>query len=135
MRDRAAAAEVELLRSPPNANVTPDGCKFCDVKQLCQDYWTPVGQSHLEVLPEPWARSIQGVVRSRRGDSVTVIAVELDPYLAAGTQAVVTRLASKARTPGQRLRLVDVRVVEDPDVGGVVVSLGPQSEVFLVPPS
>lgn len=134
MRERAAAAEAELLRSPPRANVTPDGCRFCDVKQLCQDYWTSVGQSHLHVLPEPWARSVQGVVTAHRGDSVTVIAVEFDPYLAPGTEAVVTRLQSKARAPGQRLRLLDVRVVDDPDAGGVVLSLGPQSEVFLVPP-
>lgn len=135
MRERAAAAEVELLRSPPRANVTPDGCRFCDVKQLCHDYWTSVGQSHLHALPEPWARSVQVVVTGHRGDSVTVLAVEYDPYLAPGTEAVVTRLQSKARALGQRLRLLDVRVVDDPDAGGVVVSLGPQSEVFLVPPS
>lgn len=135
LRDRSAAADLDLLRSPPMANVTPDTCKFCDVKQLCQDYWTPVGQSHLDVLPEPWARSVQGVVRSHRGDSVTVIEVELDPYLAPGTEAVVTRLESSARTLGQRLRLLDVRVVDDPEAGGVVVNLGPKSEIFLVPPS
>jgi hypothetical protein len=135
MRERAANAHVELLRSPPRANVTPGGCMFCDVKQLCQDYWTSVGQSHLHVLPEPWARSVQGVVTGHRGDSVTVIAVEFDPYLAPGTEAVVTGLQGKARAPGQRLRLLDVRVVDDPEAGGVVVSLGPQSEVFLVPPS
>lgn len=135
LRERAAAAEVELLRSPPRANVTTEGCKFCDVKQLCQDYWTSVGQSDLRVLPEPWARSIQGVVRGHRGDSVTVIEVEFDPYLAPGTEAVVTRLESEARAPGQRLRLMDVRIVDDPEAGGVVVNLGPKSEVFLVPSS
>ncbi len=135
MRDRAAAAEVELLHSPPKAKVTPDGCKFCDVKQLCQEYWTSRSQSHLAVLPEPWARSLQGVITGQRGNSVTLMAVEFDPYLPRGTEVVVTRLEGNARVPGQRLRLVDVRVRDDPDAGGAVVSLGPQSEVFVVPSS
>jgi hypothetical protein len=135
VRQRASAAESELRRSPPKANVTPDGCRYCDVKQLCQEYWTPSGQSHLAVLPEPWARSIQGIVTGNRGDSVTVMAVELDPYLVAGTEVVVTRLEGPPWVPGQRLRLVDVRVRDDQEAGGVVVSLGPQSEVFLVPSS
>lgn len=135
VRERASAAEVELRRSPPKANVTPDGCRFCDVKQLCDDYWTSSGQSHLAVLPEPWARAIQGVVTGQRGDSITLMAVEHDPYLAPGSEVLVTRLEGDARMPGRRLRLVDIRVRDDPEARVVIVSVGPQSEVFLVPSS
>jgi hypothetical protein len=130
---RVAEASLLLRESPPPARVHPDTCRFCDLKHLCVDYWTTGSQARLAVTPEPNVRSLQGVVVEHRGSSVTIVRTELDPYLPSGTDLVVTGLDAGARTLGQRLRLIDVRVTHEPDTMMAVVTLGAHSEVFIAP--
>ncbi len=133
MIDRARVADLSLRKVPPDAIVSADGCRFCDVKALCTEYWTPRGQSILAVPPEPRTRSVQVVVSGHRGDAVMMVTVELDPFLEPGSVVVVTRRDSHEYARGDRLRMIDVHVADDPELGSAVVSFGPQSEVFLAP--
>lgn len=133
MTERARVADSTLRKVPPDAIVSADGCRFCDVKALCGEYWTPRGQSILAVLPEPRTRSVQGVVSGHRGDAVMTVTVELDPFLAPGSVVVVTRRDSREYARGDRLRMIDVHVADDPELGSAVVSFGPKSEVFTAP--
>lgn len=133
IRARTDQAARRLSTVPPMANVDPDICRYCDLKHLCADYWTSGGQARVAVAPPPHVRSMQGVVVENRGGSVTILTTQFDPYLPPATDVVVTGLNDAWRRPGQRLRLIDVRVNHEPGGQSAVVTLGPQSEVFALP--
>jgi PD-(D/E)XK nuclease superfamily len=130
--ERGHAAITALEEVPPRAVVSPEGCRFCDVKQLCSGYWTTQGQALMREPTIPEYRSLQAVVEGRIGDSTVTIVVELDPYLTPGTRALLARVEASECVPGQRLRLMDVRVTLDPEDNQPLISYGRQSELFRV---
>ncbi len=133
LETRSSRALGALNRHPPEARVEPDGCRFCDVKALCSDYWLPEGQRRIAVEVPPEHRSLQGVVERDVSASAASLAVQADPYLAPGTRAVLSHGGRLRGRAGETLRLLDVRVAAEPDVDGPVVAFGPQSEAFRVP--
>ncbi|MES2210081.1 MAG: PD-(D/E)XK nuclease family protein [Chloroflexota bacterium] len=122
-----------LDRDPPEARVEAVGCRFCDVKALCSDYWLPAGQRQLAIEVPPEHRSLQGVIERDLSPSAASLAVQADPYLAPGTRAVLSHGGRLSGRAGEQLRLLDVRVAAEPDLDMPVVTFGPQSEAFLVP--
>ena len=130
---RSAAAKRELATKPPPAKVGAQTCKYCDVKHLCDSYWSDGGQQSLREPREPAIRSIQVLVTGKRADRVWTVIVERDPYLAPGTPAVATSTGHRVLAVGERVRLVDIRVTADPEKENPVLHVGPGSEVFAVP--
>jgi hypothetical protein len=134
LKARSEAARDAVAGPVPLANVAADQCRYCDVKHLCRDYWSARGQSELADVTPPRLRSIQGVLTGTRSEAVAEMTVELDPYLATGTAVIVTRLDHHRVTLGQRVRLIDVQVIEDPDTGSSIVALSALSEIYVVAP-
>jgi hypothetical protein len=133
LKTRTSRALAGLHRDPPEAHVEAIGCRFCQVKALCVDYWLPAGQRRLAVQFPPEHRSLQGVIEHDLTPSAASLAVEADPYLAPGTRAVLSHGGRLFGRSGEILRLLDVRVTTEPDLDRPVVTFGPESEAFLVP--
>jgi hypothetical protein len=132
VEERARVARNAIARAMPPAVVTTQECRYCDVKHLCDDYWTPSGQSHVAEVPEPRYRSLQVIVVGRRGPSAVAMTIELDPHVPAGTETVGVLPGHAPHSAGQRLRLLDVQVTGDAETGSPVLGFAPASESFLV---
>jgi hypothetical protein len=131
LRARAQVCSDDLRGSPPAARVSPNACRYCDVKQLCNAYWTDEGQRAICELPPPPERSVQVVVTNCRADRVWDLMIEADAYLPAGTAAVGTAGDGITLPIGGRVRLIDIRVSEN-EAGPPLIAIGPRSEIFVL---
>lgn len=129
--DRVAKAAVQVAQSPPPARVGAETCRFCDVKQLCGPYWSPIGQQALREPVTPVKRSMQAVINGRRANRAWELLIELDPELAAGQSATLVSEREAQFSRGDRLRLVDVMVSGDQGLTPTVTFTS-RSEVFEV---
>jgi PD-(D/E)XK nuclease superfamily len=124
--DRVAAT---LRQIPPAAVVSADTCRFCDVKQLCSDYWEVGARAKLiESVSSP-VRSLEIQVSARLGLRSWSALVTFDPWLEPGSQAVLVGPSTAEYRPGVRLRIIDGRV-ESREREPTHVYLAPATEVF-----
>jgi hypothetical protein len=130
---RSARAYDALRHEPPTAQVDAETCRYCDAKALCSDYWLAASQRQLAVVPKAEIRSLQGLIDGEVSASTASLVVQVDPYLSPGTRAMLVHRGRLSGRVGDCLRLLDVRVVADPDDDTPVVTFGPQSEAFAVP--
>jgi hypothetical protein len=130
---RCRSALAAVADPAPKGVVSPERCRYCAVKHLCASYWTTHGQSLTREEVVPSVRSVEATLTEQRGDAVWSFVVGLDPYLAPGTAGLVTGRALGRRSPGQRIRLMDVLVDTDEEDGSVTVTPVSGSEIFLVP--
>ena len=131
LRDRVREARSGLEEAPPAARVTPENCRFCDVKHLCADYWTEAGQQCVQEATPPSIRSLQVLVLEQRSPSFGIGTIDLDAYLEAGSRVLLNHTPPPPLNAGGRARLMDVRVDRDAEGTAVVQSL-PFSEVYIV---
>ena len=133
---RTGAALKALGLLPPPANVSDANCRFCDVKQLCGDYWSPAGQAALSVGGASDWRSIQLRVVDAMGGATWLAAVERDVQLAVATEVVVVGGPQTSLQVGASYRLIDARVSDvtasGPAFGGEdpEVRIAASTEVF-----
>jgi hypothetical protein len=126
---RAEAADVALSGRPPEATVSSDNCRYCDVKPLCGPFWSPASQETLVAEPGP-ARSLQVRVGSLRGGHVWEVEIERDVLLPEGAQAIWLTRGLLGVHEGDRLRLINVAV--DASEGGHLIRMAATSEVFRI---
>jgi hypothetical protein len=131
---RSASATAALHASPPPANVGPETCQYCDVKQLCSTYWTADGIDAIREPIAPTERSLQVVVNGRRAPRVWELLIDADAYIPAGTALIGTVDRDLQLEIGCRVRFLDVRVSIGED-GAASLNMGPWSEVYSVPGS
>lgn len=129
---RASRAAAEVGKTPPPARVSPQTCRYCDVKQLCADFWSAEGQARLRELVAPTQRSVQAIVTQARSGRAWDVVIEADPYLSPGTSAVLVSDQERELRAGQVVRLIDVDLPNSTE-SGQIVSVGPNSEVFRLP--
>lgn len=129
---RADSARVALQNQPPKAEVSVVNCRFCDVKQLCGEYWTADGQASIRAGSAPSLRCIQVEILEPLGVRAWRVAVELDPLLRPGTLALLVSQDAKPWEHSERLRLLDVHVEEPTEDRLHVIHLGSGSEAYLV---
>ncbi len=127
---RADTGRAALLGRPPRASVGADACRFCDVKHLCDDYWTPLGQQLVREASLPAVRSVQVEVLEPRGAHSWTVVVDLDPYLAAGTRALLTAQEMLSLKEGHSIRLVDAWIPDQTEDGLPAIRLGSNSEIY-----
>jgi hypothetical protein len=130
LEQRANRGRTVLSQRPPTALVGVDACRFCDVKHLCEDYWSPHGQELMREASAPTMRSAQVEVLQSRGPQSWMIAVKADPYLPVGTRALLTAQDSIDVRAGAQLRLIDVWVASSPEDGQYSLHLVSGSEVY-----
>ena len=124
-----------LSSSPPNPLPGIEKCRFCDVRQLCEDFWK------MKIKEDP------SISKNRLLDAeITIIkqhsplswSVEIDggPYLKSGTIALMrippTHYLVHSAAQKDRLRVLDVNFIQDltEETNLVILTLNKFSEVF-----
>lgn len=131
LRQRVRAARRDIEDRPPEARVTPENCRYCDVKHLCTKYWTAAGQRRIKERTAPSIRSVQALMVDQRSPTFGIGTIDHDAYLEAGTRVLINHLPPPSLESGRRIRLMDVRVDTDADGVAVIQSLA-FSEAYVV---
>lgn len=124
---RVAEADNQVEAKVPVA-VTGEHCRVCSVRSLCAKYWQ-------EMTPDPsWLPGgtwfdYEGIVGQQNGIKSWWML-----HRDSGNAELLLRTISVGRPlePGQRLRLLQLRRDDDPDVEATVATLGANGEVFLL---
>jgi hypothetical protein len=133
---RRAAGRRAVAVRPPEARPTADNCRYCGVRQLCDNYWTEETQHALgSALPaeDVLFSDFELTITGRHGPSSWDAVVEVSRYVATGRQVLVRAGESVlAVRAGQRIRILDAHVApaHDEDVHPVVVTMGSLSEAY-----
>jgi len=132
---RIATTEKQLALRPPPTMPKPEFCRFCDVRHLCDDYWTTVRPT-LDVAPIESSTSFvdcEGEIARRNGPVSWVLSLEGEP-----DSALLRTTDERAEfSVGDRVRLLGVAAgtVQAEGASQVVLTMTPFSEAFLVDPS
>jgi hypothetical protein len=127
---RIADAEAELEERPPPAMPAADVCKFCEVRQLCDEYWSAPDSvfSSPPSSGRPTATDIEGVIGSRNGPrSWNLVNTRTD-------ETVLLRTPSEA-TPfsaGDRVRILHALRIANEDDDASILSMTVASETFVL---
>ncbi|MEU6410329.1 PD-(D/E)XK nuclease family protein [Microbispora sp. NPDC046933] len=127
VRRRIAAAEAELVASVPRALPSKQKCALCQVRQLCNAYWEQTPEA--EPLSLGTWFDYQGVVGPQNGAHSWWLLSERT-----GQRTLLLRAAATMRVlpPGRRIRLLNLRLDDDPEVRAPVATLTAASEVFVL---
>lgn len=125
---RIADADAAAASTDPRPLPSPDTCAFCRVRHLCGDYWEEIVPPPTSVPARQWF-DIEGTVVCQNGVKSWVVESEQ------GGDEVLVRTPSPSSTlpVGQRIRVLGVRKVENPDNPELVIAaLGSRSETYVV---
>lgn len=129
--DKRKAVENALAAKPPKALPSESACRYCSVRQLCEEYWKP---STLQKVVEGGRGDVELLVKRRHGGTSwdsEVIASTLIP----AKSPVLLRLSKPADfCAGARLRILDAAIRKDPEAEGepTIVTVAAWSEVYRV---
>lgn len=127
---RVASAEADLEQRPPPALPGEEVCRFCQVRQLCDEYWSaqPLVPQGNQPPGRPQPVDIEGVINGRRGPrSWTLIDEEERPVLLRTAEEDVPFSA------GDRVRILNAfRIQGEEDDGEPLHSLTLSSETFVM---
>jgi hypothetical protein len=127
---RIADAEAGLEERPPPARPAADVCRFCDVRQLCDEYWnTPDDVASPPASSgRPTATDIEGVIASRNGPRSWNL---LDSRT---EETVLLRTPTEAApfSAGDRVRILHALQTASEDEDGSILSMTVASETFVL---
>ena len=131
-RDAVGQAVSQLL---PEARPNPDNCRYCGVRQLCNEYWTSDTQRQMaEQADDRRFADVEVTITGRHGPSSWDARVELSHSAPPETSAVLRTTEDTEFSAGKRVRILDaaVTVDDEDDTKPVVITLGKFSETYLV---
>ena len=129
------AAHQAVSQHPPEARPDAQQCRYCAVRQLCDEYWVAETQSRM--IPEVEDGrfgDIQVTITGRHGPSSWDAIIDVSQHVEPGKVAVI-RASDDLKLPaGHRLRILDaaVAVDDEDDARPAVITLGAVSEVYTV---
>lgn len=130
---RRHSAEADLSMKPPEARPTPENCRYCGVRQLCEAYWS---SGNLAAHPSSELRfgDAQLRIRRRHGPMSFDAVLESGADGVAGKSALLRVHESLELEPGKRFRVLDAGIAADPDDAAqpLIVTLAMFSEIFAV---
>jgi hypothetical protein len=137
---RVRAALGCLNARPPEARPSADTCRFCEVRQLCGDYWRDGVVVPLQEGPGPVEGSfadLELTIVGRHGPSSWDAVVELSPRAATTDRNAMLRCSPEMEfRRGDRIRVLDVLVARPPrdgDPSPMIATMTSMSEAFFVP--
>lgn len=134
--ERTTIAKVIASNRPPEARPSPETCRFCQVRQLCNDYWLAIKQGRMGEIGDSVFADVELTVKERRGPSSWDGFVTAAIGRASGTR-ILLRMAQSGVPrfgPDDHLRVLDAHVlIPQDEAEPSVVTLGLFSETFLVP--
>jgi hypothetical protein len=123
---RIRTAEDDIALRPPPARPAPEMCRLCSVRHLCEDYWAGFGATGSGEFVDR-----EGSIVGRNGPRSWMIEIQ-------GPRRERVLLRTPSETPGfdvgDDVRLLDVALAEDEEVGLTVLTLTRASEVFRLVP-
>ncbi|MFF5219509.1 PD-(D/E)XK nuclease family protein [Micromonospora sp. NPDC000442] len=125
---RIAAADTELAAAIPTAVTREDACGFCQVRQLCGEYWEQVVPNPDRVSPGGWF-DYQGIVGPQNGVRSCWMMSRRT-----GKRELLLRTPSPSTvlTSGSQIRVLGIRLDNDLEVDVVIGAVSASSEVFVV---
>jgi hypothetical protein len=130
LADRLTAAEHDVSLRPPPARPTPEACRYCPVKHMCEEYWTSLPR-----LPPPSSSGgktvyvdCQGVVSRRNGPRSIV----LQGSHLGGDVLLRTATESPPFSVADHVRLVGVAYSVDDDAQQRITTITQNAEVFVL---
>ena len=131
---RGAAARKAIAADPPEAMPSPQQCRYCGVRHLCETYWQPEVQQRMADETKGEVRSFVDVevsIERRHGPK------SWDIVFIAGTNQTRGLLRTSGDLDfqsGQKLRILDVaQAAADPESAGIrCLTIGILSEVYVV---
>jgi hypothetical protein len=129
IRVRIEQADEQTAENPPLAKPGPETCQFCQVRQLCTEYWREVVPDPAAVAPKEWF-DLEGTVLRQNGIKSWVV----EAARGGGAEVLVrTQSPSETLPLGRTVRLLGVRRLGDPDEPDkLIATLGSTSEKFVV---
>ncbi|MEH0843119.1 PD-(D/E)XK nuclease family protein [Micromonospora sp. CPCC 205711] len=125
---RIAAADAEVAAPMPAAVTREDTCGFCQVRQLCAEYWEQIVPGPDSVPPGDWF-DYQGIVGQRNG----VRSWWMMSSRTGGRELLLrTPLPATELTSGSQIRVLGIRLDDDPEVEALVGAMSASSEVFVL---
>jgi hypothetical protein len=130
---RRDSAEAALSMKPPEARPTPENCRYCGVRQLCDTYWSP-GNWTAHPSSEPRFGDAQVRIQRRHGPTSFDAVLESGADGVTGKSALLRVQESLELEPGKRFRVLDAGIAADPDdaTQPLIVTLAMFSEIFAV---
>lgn len=128
---RRQAAEAALGERPPSARPSPESCRYCGVRQLCDAYWAGAGQV---VSGDGRFGDIELKITGRHGPTSWDAVVVRAPHLPAKALALLRLQQPEEFKTGTRVRVLDGALARDPedDAAPAVVSMSAFSEAYRV---
>ena len=136
LRARRGAAHETVSHHPPEARPDPKNCRYCGVRQLCDEYWTAETQRRMVQGSEDRRfGDVEVTVTGRHGPSSWDARVELSRDVPTGKSAVIRTSGDLELSPGGRLRVLDAALIMDDEdqAQPAVITLGTLSEAYAVP--
>ena len=129
MVERIAAADQVTSATAPSAMPSVEGCRFCQVKHLCDAYWPSIPPKVSEVTTEQWF-DFEGRVLRPQGSRSWFLEAD------GATQVLVRTVETNVPFPaGEKVRLLGVRRTIDPDKDTrLVIAMVSTSEWYAVSP-
>jgi CRISPR/Cas system-associated exonuclease Cas4 (RecB family) len=127
-------AEAALSVRPPEARPTPENCRYCGVRQLCDEYWVPSNRLPNSTNPQARFSDVAIKILRRHGPMSWDAVIERSPGIATGKSALLRIQDAVELQPGKLVRILDAAIAVDPDDEGqpVIVTLAAFSEIFAV---
>jgi hypothetical protein len=132
---RRTAAQAALSARPPEARPSPDNCRTCGVRQLCDKYWTVTeGRQVVAMGTSPIFSDVELTIGRQHGPTSWDAVVVLSPFVQAGKPALLRIPQPVELRPEMRVRVLDASVALDPERNDqpMIVTLGTYSEMFAV---
>jgi len=125
---RIASADEEIDTPVPRAAPSYEHCRFCQVRQLCDDYWSRMVPDPATLADGTWF-DYQGVVGLQNGARSWWMLRE-----GSGQKQLLLRTTATAPalSIGLRIRALGLRLDEDPEVDATVAVMTGWSEVFFL---
>jgi len=135
LRDRTEAALSAINERPPEARPSLANCRYCEVRQICDDYWSGVTQRRLasEARTDSELIDLEAVITGRHGPTSWDGVIETSPALPSGRRLLFrTGPSDLALRAGDRIRILDAY---PPEVRGdesdtIVIISCASTEVF-----
>jgi PD-(D/E)XK nuclease superfamily len=138
--ERSQAAARTLNEHPPQARPSVANCSYCEVRQICEDYWQPTNLRGMAATApiKSLFMDLQISIRGRHGPSSWDGLVERSSAIETG-RPIVLRTPSDFDlqvTNGDKIRILNAQLSAVPDDSShpVVGTVTATSEVFFLGP-
>jgi hypothetical protein len=133
--DRGQAARASVDHDPIQARPSVDTCRHCEVRHLCEDYWTERIQRQFADASDRKYGDAQITILRRHGSSSWDAEIEISSATSISRKALLRTNTEDVFRCGERLRILDVGVSIDGDADAqtVVFTAGKLSETYVLP--